>query len=123
MNRAQRKLDRMSAEAWRELGADVRQVGLHLKQAGSAYAKKHPILVLGGGALLAAIVVWRIIRPAPGVVAGSRGVRKLGRYAWKLLRVGGVGLARAFSSGSKPAEKPEPGEPVEAGTSNGRSKG
>jgi len=113
MNRARRELDRMSAEAWRELGDDVQRTGGRLKRVGSAYAKKHPIIVLGGGALLAAVAAWRLVRPSRVVVAGGGGFKKLRGIAWKLLRVGGVGLAHAFSMASGPAEKPG------AGNSNG----
>jgi hypothetical protein len=119
MSRAQSELDRMSVEAWRRLGGDVKRAGRRLGLVGKAYSKKHPILVFGGGALLGFLALWRLRRPAPVVVDRPRGLRKLGRFAWTLLRVGGVGLTRAFSFKSRP----DSGAPRAAGPSNGRTQG
>ena len=87
MNRARRELDRLSAEAWRDLDVDIRRAG---RNAG-VLVKKHPILSLGGGALLAGLSLWTLWRRAPGV-------GKWGGLATKMFRVGGVGLARALFS-------------------------
>jgi len=46
MKRARHELDRLRSAAWGNLGRD-----------GMAFVKKHPILSLGGSAVLAAVVV------------------------------------------------------------------
>jgi hypothetical protein len=93
MNRARRELDRLSAEAWRELDVDVRRAG---KNAG-LLVKKHPILSLGGGAVLAGLCLWTLWRRPPGV-------GKLDGLAKRMVRRGGVGLARALiSRATRPA--------------------
>lgn len=98
MNRARRELDRLSAEAWRELVVDVRRAGTNA----GLLVKKHPILSLGGGAVLGGLSLWTLWRRAPGV-------GKLGGLAKRMIRGGAVGLARALlSRATWPAKAKEP---------------
>jgi len=71
----------MSAEAWRELARDVRGAGKSAGRLGFAYMKKHPVLTLGGGAVLAGLALWRMRRPALVVKERSRFIGKLGGFA------------------------------------------
>jgi len=104
MTRARKELDRMRAEARHELAGDVRKTGARLVRVGGACTRKHPVLVLGGGALLAALAVWRMSRSAPCVVECPHVAPKRVGWVSKLFRMGRFGLAWALSFASNRAE-------------------
>lgn len=111
MSRVRKELDRMSDEAKDELAGDVRKTATRLVRVGAACTRKHPVLVLGGGALLAALAVWRLGRPAPVVVECPHAAPKRVGWVSKLFRMGRFGLAWALSFASKRAENPRTREP------------
>lgn len=121
MNRARRELDRLCAQARRDLGADVTRSVRRLGQVGVAGAKKHPFLVLAAGGLLAALAVARFRRPAPAVVDRPSRSRNLGGFARRLVRAGRLGLISWLSSMIAPTEKRESESPVESMPANGRT--
>jgi hypothetical protein len=123
MNRARNELDRLSAQAWRELGDDVTRSVRRLGQVGVAGAKKHPILVLAAGGLLVALAVSRFRRPAPAVVDRPRSGLKFGGLARRLIRAGRLWLIQWLSSVAAPAAKGETESQVESLPANGRTHG
>jgi hypothetical protein len=59
MSTARRELDRMSDQAWGLLAKDVQTASRSMGRVGLSYARRHPALLLGGGALLGAgVVAW-----------------------------------------------------------------
>src|SRR6185503_13651280 len=52
MDSARRELDRMSDEAWGQLARDLKTGSRSMGRVGLSYARRHPALLLGGGALL-----------------------------------------------------------------------
>lgn len=55
----------MRTEAWRGFVGDVKRTGRKLKRDGKKYVKTHPLLIVGGGAIAAALLFSRLRRPAP----------------------------------------------------------
>jgi hypothetical protein len=50
----------MRTEAWKGLAGEVKTSGRRLKKASNAYIKAHPLLILGGGAALGALLMSRM---------------------------------------------------------------
>jgi len=123
MNRTRRELDRLSAQAWRELGGDVTRSVRRLGHVGVACVKKHPFLVLAAGGLLAALAVSRVRRPAPAVVDRPRRGWKLGGLPRRLVRAGRLWLIHWLTSLAAPAAESESESPIGSMPSNGRTRG
>jgi len=104
MSRVGKELDRMSDEAKDELAGDVRKTGARLVRVGAACTRKHPVLVLGGGALLAALAVWRLSRPAPIVIECPHVAPNRSGMVSRLLKMGRFGLAWGLSFAFNRAE-------------------
>jgi hypothetical protein len=81
MNRALREIDLMKSEAWRGFAGDVRATSRRMKKAGISYMRAHPLLVLGGGAALGALVVLRLKRrPKTPETPGILKVLRIARF-------------------------------------------
>jgi hypothetical protein len=85
MNRALKEIDQMKTEAWQDFATNVKATGKRLGKAGKKYIKTHPVLVLGGGALLGALLVSRVgRRPAhhalPRKAAGVFRILRTAQY-------------------------------------------
>lgn len=96
MNRDLKEIDHMKTEAWRGFAGDVLSTGRRMRRAGASYMKAHPLLVLGGGAALGALIAMRMKRrprqpQAPGIL--------------KVLRVASFWLGRAVLLANDWAER------------------
>jgi len=59
MSSARHELDRLSSQAWGQLATDCKSASRSMGRVGLSYARRHPALLLGGGALLGAgAVAW-----------------------------------------------------------------
>src|SRR5688572_16758302 len=79
MSRALKEIDRMRTQAWRQFSGDVKTTGKRLKKAGSVYIKSHPLVILGGGAAVGALLMAGLRRRPK--VAQPSGVLKYLRIA------------------------------------------
>lgn len=75
MNSARSQLDEMSYEAWSQLASDLKGASRSMGRVGLSYARRHPALLLGGGALLGALAVnaFRGKKPQPITIATDQG--------------------------------------------------
>ena len=81
MNRALQEIDLMKTEAWRGFAGDVKATSRRMKKAGVSYMKAHPLLVLGGGAALGALIVMRLKRrPKAPETPGILKVLRIARF-------------------------------------------
>jgi hypothetical protein len=62
LSHASEELERLSYEAWSDLATDASRTGSRLGKVATQYATKHPVIVIGGGALLAALAFSRTKR-------------------------------------------------------------
>jgi len=59
MTDVRHELDKLSRECWGKLGQDVKCTSNSMGRVGLSYARRHPALLLGGGALLGlGVVLW-----------------------------------------------------------------
>jgi hypothetical protein len=74
-----KEFDRLKNSAWREFAGDVKTTSRRIKRAGTAYIKAHPLVVLGGGAVLGALTMAVFKkRPAAAAYDGPKqGVARL----------------------------------------------
>lgn len=75
----------MKTEAWQDFATNVKSTGKRLGKAGKKYIKTHPVIVLGGGALLGALLVSRVGRrsghtPLPRKAAGIFRILRTAQY-------------------------------------------
>jgi hypothetical protein len=61
----------MNRQAWNEFAGTAKSTGRRLGRAGRNCIKSHPVLVLGGGALLGAMLAYRLGRRRPGRKAST----------------------------------------------------
>lgn len=52
----------MKTEAWREFRGEVKKTSRRLKKTSKAYIKAHPLLILGGGAALGALLMSKMTK-------------------------------------------------------------
>jgi hypothetical protein len=88
MDSARRELDRLSYEAWGQLARDLKTGSKSMGRVGLSYARRHPALLLGGGALLglAAVAYFKRSKPAPTSAApavAAPAVRVPSKPAWQ----------------------------------------
>jgi hypothetical protein len=79
----------MNRQAWNEVAGTAKSTGRRLGRAGRSYIKAHPVLVLGGGALLGALFAYGLGRRRPGPKASK------GR-ALRVLKAAGFWLGEAL---------------------------
>jgi hypothetical protein len=71
------ELDRLSAQAWADLGCDVQRAGLRVGDCAKSLVEEHPLLAVGGGAALGAVAMSRFMTPeAPKQKAPRRSAAK-----------------------------------------------
>jgi hypothetical protein len=96
MNSARRELDRMSYETWGQLVSDVKTGGKSMGRVSLSYARHHPALLLGGGALLglAAVSMFARKKPDPAPAAAAPPAKASRKPAWTglLMNVGKMWL-------------------------------
>lgn len=119
MSRSREELDRLSDQAWRELRGDITRSVRHAGQAGVAYAKKHPFIVVAAGGILAALAVSRVRRPAVAAVDRPHKVRRISGLARRLVRAGRLWLVRWLSTLAAPRVESESENPMESMPTNG----
>lgn len=117
MSRSRRELDRLSAEAWGDLAGHVRRVRERLGRLAATGAKKHPVLVFGAGAVLAALAFWRWRRSGPPPATAPRAPRERRGFSKLLSQSAWAWLARELSA----ASEREAGNSTDAAASNGRA--
>jgi hypothetical protein len=95
-NTTQKELKTMKTEAWRGFVSDVKKTGRRWKRAGTKYVKTHPLVLVGGGALIAGLLLFRGRRPAPTPIERS-GVLSY-------LKTARLWIGRAFALASQASE-------------------
>jgi hypothetical protein len=68
MSQVRREMKRLCREARHQLGCDLDRSGRSMGRVGLSYARHHPTLLLGGGALLGTAIVAWFRRPRQKVV-------------------------------------------------------
>ena len=84
-----KELENMRTTAWRGFVGNVRSTGRRIGRAGTQYAKTHPLLLVGGGAVLSAFLFSRI-RRRPRMSA-------VDTFKQRLIQAGSIWLARAIT--------------------------
>jgi hypothetical protein len=131
MSTARRELDRMSDQAWGLLAMDVQTAGRSMGRVGLSYARRHPALLLGGGALLGAGVVgWfnrsrrRAKSPesveAPTLPKAKHVMHAVAPILKNMARMWIVDVLTAEFRGAKGKGEPDRGEADEQADTDGR---
>ena len=96
---AKKEFDRMKNNAWQEFTGDVKATSRRIKRVGTAYVKAHPLVVLGGGAVLGALTM-ALIKKSPAAASTSVPKQGIGR----LFQTARFWITRAMSLAADCAE-------------------
>ena len=102
MSHASEELERLSYEAWSDLATDASRTGSRLGKVAKQYASKHPAIVIGGGALLAALAFSRTKRDPVHVVKRESRLPETGLFSSALGGVLKMWLVETLTSSLTP---------------------
>ena len=107
MSHASKELERMSYAAWSDLAADASRTGSRLGKVATQYASKHPAIVIGGGALLAALAFSRTKRGPTRVARRESRLPEAGLFSSALGGVLKMWLVETLTSSLTPRAEDE----------------